>query len=76
MSFIFGFAQNITFISENSGMPLPKVMVFNIDGDLVTTSSNDGTIEKSSLNPCNLNTTWFTTISLLENSEVVILTRT
>ena len=32
-------------------MPLPKVMVFNIDGDLVTTSNIDGNIEKSSLNP-------------------------
>lgn len=44
-------AQNIKFISEKTGDPLPKVVVFGKDGNILATSDIDGKIEKSSINP-------------------------
>ncbi len=44
-------AQTITFISEKTGKPLPKVSVFGKDGSIVAFSDIAGTIEKQSLKP-------------------------
>ncbi|TXF75827.1 hypothetical protein [Chryseobacterium sp.] len=44
-------AQRITFVSEKTGKPLPKVMIFSNSGELVTTSNIDGSFEKDSLKP-------------------------
>ncbi|WP_294283224.1 hypothetical protein [uncultured Chryseobacterium sp.] len=44
-------AQTITFISEKSGKPLPKVSVFGKDGSIVAFSDIDGKIHKQSLKP-------------------------
>lgn len=53
--FIFLFsifnAQSISFISEKTGQPLPKVVVFGKDGNILATSDIDGKIEKSSVSP-------------------------
>lgn len=43
-------AQTISFVSEKTGQPLPKVVVFGKDGNILATSDIDGKIEKSSLN--------------------------
>lgn len=44
-------AQKITFVSEKTGKPLPKVMIFSNSGELVTISSIEGSFEKDSLKP-------------------------
>ena len=44
-------AQNISFVSEKTGEPLPKVVVFGKDGNILATSDIDGKIEKSSVSP-------------------------
>jgi hypothetical protein len=42
-------AQTITFISEKTNKPLPKVSVFGKDGSILAYSDIDGKIEKQSL---------------------------
>ncbi|MCX8522512.1 hypothetical protein OF897_01055 [Chryseobacterium formosus] len=42
-------AQSISFVSEKTGQPLPKVVVFGNDGNILATSDIDGKIEKSTL---------------------------
>lgn len=44
-------AQTITFISENSNKPLPKVSVFGKDGSILAYSDIDGKIDKKTLDP-------------------------
>lgn len=44
-------AQTITFISEKTNKPLPKVSVFGKDGSILAFSDIDGKIEKQSLKP-------------------------
>lgn len=44
-------AQTITFISERSNKPLPKVSVFGKDGSILAYSDIDGKIDKQSLKP-------------------------
>lgn len=44
-------AQTITFISEKTGKPLPKVSVFGKDGSIAAFSDIAGTIDKQSLKP-------------------------
>lgn len=44
-------AQTITFISEKTNKPLPKVSVFGKDGSILAYSDIDGKIDKSSLKP-------------------------
>ncbi len=44
-------AQTITFISEKTNKPLPKVSVFAKDGSIVAFSDIDGKINKQSLKP-------------------------
>ncbi|MDF2832972.1 hypothetical protein [Chryseobacterium indoltheticum] len=44
-------AQSITFVSEKTDAPLPKVSVFGKNGNILATSDIDGKIEKSSLSP-------------------------
>ncbi|PJJ64405.1 hypothetical protein [Chryseobacterium geocarposphaerae] len=44
-------AQTISFVSEKTGQPLPKVVVFGKDGNILATSDIDGKIEKSSITP-------------------------
>ncbi|MCS3530069.1 hypothetical protein [Chryseobacterium sp. JUb7] len=43
--------QSITFISENSGKPLPKVSVFGKDGSILAYSDIDGKIDKKVIIP-------------------------
>ncbi|KMQ69879.1 hypothetical protein ACM39_02230 [Chryseobacterium sp. FH2] len=45
----FTSAQTITFISEKTNKPLPKVSVFGKDGNILAYSDIDGKIEKSLL---------------------------
>ncbi|MDQ1160225.1 hypothetical protein QE422_000593 [Chryseobacterium sp. SORGH_AS 447] len=47
----FAHAQSITFISEKTNKPLPKVSVFAKDGSIVAFSDIDGKINKQSLKP-------------------------
>ncbi|MDQ1098360.1 MULTISPECIES: hypothetical protein [Chryseobacterium] len=42
-------AQSITFVSEKTGKPLPKVSVFGKDGSILAFSDIDGKIDKQSL---------------------------
>lgn len=49
--FSFIQAQNITFISEQTNKPLPKVSVFGKDGSILAFSDIDGKIEKNSISP-------------------------
>ncbi|KFF09087.1 hypothetical protein [Chryseobacterium luteum] len=53
--FIFLFsliqAQTITFVSEQTNRPLPKVSVFGKDGSILAFSDIDGKIDKQSLSP-------------------------
>lgn len=42
-------AQSITFISEKTNLPIPKVSVFGKDGSILAISDIDGKIEKSAL---------------------------
>jgi len=49
--FNFFNAQTITFISEKTNKPLPKVSVFGNDGSIVAYSDIDGKIDKESLHP-------------------------
>lgn len=49
--FIFINSQTITFISEKSNTPLPKVLVFGKDGNILAYSDIDGKIEKQSILP-------------------------
>ncbi|ALR31992.1 hypothetical protein ATE47_16350 [Chryseobacterium sp. IHB B 17019] len=44
-------AQTITFISERTNKPLPKVSVFGKDGSIVAYSDIDGKIDKQVLKP-------------------------
>lgn len=44
-------AQTITFISENTNKPLPKVSVFGKDGSILAYSDIDGKIDKQALIP-------------------------
>ncbi|MCA6066997.1 hypothetical protein JI747_007395 [Chryseobacterium sp. RG1] len=44
-------AQTITFISEKTNKPLPKVSVFGKDGSIVAYSDIDGKIDKQSIKP-------------------------
>ncbi len=44
-------AQSITFISEKTNKPLPKVSVFGKDGNILAFSDIDGKIDKQSLKP-------------------------
>lgn len=44
-------AQTITFISEQTGKPLPKVSVFGNDGSILAYSDIDGKIDQKSLKP-------------------------
>ncbi|MBB4806781.1 hypothetical protein HNP38_002077 [Chryseobacterium defluvii] len=44
-------AQSITFVSEKTNNPLPKVSVFGKDGSILAYSDIDGKIEKSLLKP-------------------------
>ena len=44
-------AQTITFISEKTNKPLPKVSVFGKDGSIVAYSDIDGKIDKQLLKP-------------------------
>lgn len=48
---ILNFAQSIKFISANSQEPLSKVVVFNKNGDILTTSDIEGKILKVDLLP-------------------------
>lgn len=49
--FSFMQAQTITFISEQTNKPLPKVSVFGKDGSILAFSDIDGKIEKKSISP-------------------------
>jgi len=44
-------AQTITFLSEKTNQPLPKVSVFGNDGSIVAYSDIDGKIERKTLTP-------------------------
>jgi hypothetical protein len=44
-------AQTITFISEKTNKPLPKISVFGKDGSILAYSDIDGKIDKQSLKP-------------------------
>lgn len=51
--FLFSFirAQTITFVSEKTNSPLPKVSVFGKDGSILAYSDIDGKIDKKALSP-------------------------
>lgn len=49
--FSFIQAQSITFISERTNKPLPKVSVFGKDGSILAFSDIDGKIDKQSITP-------------------------
>ncbi|UOE38301.1 hypothetical protein [Chryseobacterium oryzae] len=42
-------SQNIRFVSEKTGLPLSKVVVFGKDGNILATSDIDGKIDKSAI---------------------------
>ncbi|MDQ1098358.1 MULTISPECIES: hypothetical protein [Chryseobacterium] len=44
-------AQSITFVSERTGKPLPKISVLGKQGHILASSDIDGTIDKQSLKP-------------------------
>lgn len=44
-------AQTITFVSERTNKPLPKVSVFGKDGSILAYSDIDGKIDKQTLKP-------------------------
>ncbi|MDW9381074.1 hypothetical protein [Chryseobacterium sp. JV558] len=48
---VFTNAQVITFVSEKSNNPLPRVSVFGKDGSILAYSDIDGKIDKQSLSP-------------------------
>ncbi|MGH1518721.1 hypothetical protein [Chryseobacterium sp. JK1] len=48
---IFSNAQTITFVSEKTSKPLPKVSVFGKDGNILAFSDIEGKIEKKALSP-------------------------
>lgn len=50
-AFQFFNAQTITFISEKTNKPLPKVSVFGKDGSIVAYSDIDGKIDKNLIKP-------------------------
>lgn len=51
--FLFSFiqAQTVTFVSEQTNKPLPKVSVFGKDGSILAYSDIDGKIDKQSIAP-------------------------
>lgn len=53
--FVFAFqlinAQSVTFVSEKTNKPLPKVSVFGKDGSILAFSDIDGKIDKKSIDP-------------------------
>jgi hypothetical protein len=49
--FSFTYAQTITFISEKTNQPLPKVSVFGKDGNILAFSDIDGKIDKQFIKP-------------------------
>ncbi|MEG2307602.1 hypothetical protein [Chryseobacterium sp.] len=49
--FNFWYSQTITFISETTNHPLPKISVFAKDGNILGYTDIDGKIEKSALKP-------------------------
>ncbi len=44
-------AQTITFVSEKTNLPLPKVSVFGKDGSIIAYSDIDGKVDRKSLSP-------------------------
>lgn len=50
-AFTFFNAQTVTFISEKTNKPLPKVSVFGKDGSIVAYSDIDGKIDKNLIKP-------------------------
>ncbi len=46
---VFTNAQTITFVSETTSKPLPKVSVFGKDGSILAFSDIDGKIDKQLL---------------------------
>ncbi|MCQ4141476.1 hypothetical protein [Chryseobacterium sp. EO14] len=44
-------AQSITFVSEKTNKPLPKISVFGKDGSIVAYSDIDGKIDRQSIKP-------------------------
>ncbi|WP_263602023.1 hypothetical protein [Chryseobacterium sp. PET-29] len=51
LAFNFLSSQTITFISEKTNKPLPKVSVFGKDGSIVAYSDIDGKIDKNLIKP-------------------------
>ncbi|MET3536607.1 hypothetical protein [Chryseobacterium limigenitum] len=53
--FVFAFhlinAQSVTFVSEKTNKPLPKVSVFGKDGSILAFSDIDGKIDRKSIDP-------------------------
>ncbi|PRB06661.1 hypothetical protein CQ046_00785 [Chryseobacterium sp. MYb7] len=51
--FLFGCiqAQTITFVSEKTNQPLPRVSVFGKDGNILAYSDIDGKIDKQTISP-------------------------
>ncbi|MCT2408546.1 hypothetical protein NZD88_13425 [Chryseobacterium antibioticum] len=51
--FLFSFiqAQTVTFVSEQTNKPLPKVSVFGKDGSILAYSDIDGKIDKQAITP-------------------------
>lgn len=45
------FSQTIKFVSANTGDPLSKVLVLNLDGNILASSDINGLVEKSELEP-------------------------
>lgn len=43
-------AQTITFVSEKTNLPLPKVSIFGKDGSIIAYSDIDGKVDRKSLN--------------------------
>ncbi|NMR33657.1 hypothetical protein HIO71_05480 [Chryseobacterium aquaticum] len=44
-------AQTITFVSEKTNLPLPKVSIFGKDGSIIAYSDIDGKVDRKSLSP-------------------------
>ncbi|MFP3591879.1 hypothetical protein [Chryseobacterium sp. SIMBA_038] len=51
LAFQFINAQSVTFVSEKTNKPLPKVSVFGKDGSILAFSDIDGKIDKKSIDP-------------------------
>ncbi|WP_312398251.1 hypothetical protein [Chryseobacterium sp.] len=47
----FAYSQAITFVSEKTNKPLPKVSVFGKDGNIVAFSDIDGKIDRKTIKP-------------------------